>query len=275
MSKREKLGRYLLVLGAFGLLTFIALKLGGIRIVVADLGLLLSGRFREIANGSATFGTMCLIVLATIILSLPCAIGADFLSKKILGKHDQYELDKILDKKLSSLLIPLLVVNAVEELLSRYLFLGVFTKIPILSGTTAFYALFLIGNSIWALLHLTNYKEKRDRKILRVLPQFILGISITYVFVKYGFFGAVMAHFMINVLALAGHKVIRNHKSIKKLEIRINSDLPATMKECEDVAWARMEPENRYLSDEQLLQKIRRRAASAEDRRDDGPSAES
>jgi hypothetical protein len=67
--------------------------------------------------------------------------------------------------------------------------------------------LFLIGNGIWALIHLSNYNEEKDREILRVLPQFTAGIFFTYVFVKYGLFEVILAHFASNAVLFAMHKV--------------------------------------------------------------------
>ncbi|KXK07278.1 MAG: hypothetical protein UZ21_OP11001001140 [Microgenomates bacterium OLB22] len=86
-------------------------------------------------------------------------------------------------------------------------FLGLLPKIPALSGQTAFYALLLIGNTIWAGIHLNNFKENRDKKILFVLPQFVGGIFLSYIYLKFGLFGSVLAHFAGNAIILSSHKV--------------------------------------------------------------------
>jgi hypothetical protein len=90
------------------------------------------------------------------------------------------------------------VFALLEELLARWFFLGVLTTLPGLNSQSAFYGLFILGNGIWAWLHLSNYSEKKDRHILRVVSQFVGGFFYTYLFLKHGLAGCVIGHFAYN-----------------------------------------------------------------------------
>ncbi len=70
----------------------------------------------------------------------------------------------------------------------------------------AFYICFIAGNAIWALVHLSNYKSESERSPLRVVPQFVAGLFLTYVFVRYGFWVALMTHYLYNLVLLASFK---------------------------------------------------------------------
>lgn len=87
-----------------------------------------------------------------------------------------------------------------EELFARALFLGLLTKV--FTGTTAFYVLLLLGNGLWALVHLTNYKPG-NRHPIRVLTQFLGGFLHSYIFVKYGFMMCFFTHFAYNASLFA------------------------------------------------------------------------
>lgn len=208
-NKKVRLGLFS-ALGTFGLLAFVAWKAGVFGIVTSELAMLLSGKFREIDNSHTAFLMMFPVILAVVVLKLPCNVGAVILQAKILGKSGKHApSDFFKEMEEGNHFFTFFVLVLLEELFARWLFLGLLTKIPFLSGTVAFYALFLIGNSIWALIHLSNFKEEKDRKILRVLPQFVGGIFLTYVFVKYGLLAAILTHFASNAVLLATAKFQR------------------------------------------------------------------
>lgn len=87
------------------------------------------------------------------------------------------------------------ILVIVEELYARWLFLGVLALF--LDGNVLFYLLFLIGNGTWALIHRWNHA---DRKVARALPQFLGGIVLTAVFMRYGLAAAVVTHAAFNML---------------------------------------------------------------------------
>jgi hypothetical protein len=81
-----------------------------------------------------------------------------------------------------------------EELI-RQIFLGWLTKVPGLNGTIAFYTLFLISNCLWTMLHFRQVEKKS-----LLLSQFLGGVFFTIVYLPYGFFGALMAHVICDML---------------------------------------------------------------------------
>ena len=210
MNESKKFLGSISALCTFGLLTLIAWKAGVFGIVINELTIFISGGFREVASNHTTFLMMFPVILAVVVLELPCTIGAAVLQAKMLGKSGKHALSDLF-KELGegNHFFTFFIIVLLEELFARWFFLGLLTKISFLSGTVAFYALFLIGNAIWALIHLSNYKEEKDRKVLRVLPQFVAGAFFTYVFVKYGLLAAILAHFASNAVVFAVHKVQR------------------------------------------------------------------
>jgi hypothetical protein len=210
MNEGKKLLGSLSALCTFGLLALIAWKAEVFGMVINELIMFISGGFREVASNHTTFLMMFPVILAVVVLNLSCAVGANVLQEKILGKSGKHMLvDFFEEMEEDNHFFTFFVIVLLEELFARWFFLGLLTKISFLSGTVAFYALFLIGNGIWALIHLSNFKEEKDRKVLRVLPQFVGGVFFTYVFVKYGLLAAILAHFASNAVIFAVHKVQR------------------------------------------------------------------
>ena len=60
---------------------------------------------------------------------------------------------------------------------------------------------------MWALIHILNFKNKKDRKILRVAPQFASGIFFSYVFYKYGLLAVILTHYASNIILFSIMKV--------------------------------------------------------------------
>ena len=209
-GKKDAIGVFS-ALGTFGLLALIAWRSCVVGIVVRELIVFISGGFRVVASNHTTFLMMFPTIIAVVVLELPCVAGLSILQAKIFRRRDSKrtlsDLFKIMggDNHFFSFFMIVLL----EELFARWLFLGLLTKISFLSGAVAFYALFLIGNSAWALMHLSNLKEEKDRKVFYVLPQFSAGVFFTYVFVKYGLLAVILAHFASNAVVFAFHKVQR------------------------------------------------------------------
>lgn len=106
-----------------------------------------------------------------------------------------------------------------EEAFARWLFLGVLTRV--LTGPIAFYILLLIGNGLWAAVHLTNFRDPADRKLIRVLPQFLSGLFFSYVYVKHGFVAVILTHFAANSLLFSLIK-IQNTNRIDGLQLLLS-----------------------------------------------------
>lgn len=207
MDKCRKLLGPFSALGTFGVLALIAWKTGALEIVMNELPIFLLGGFHEITAPHTTFLKMVSVILAVVVVDFPCAVGLAYLQAKILGESGEHEVTESLKKmKVGHHFFISFVFIFLEELFARWFFLGVLTKITFLSGPIAFYLLFLIGNGIWALMHLGNFKKREDRHVLRILPIFSGGFFLTYVFLKYGLFAAVLAHFALDAILFAFHK---------------------------------------------------------------------
>lgn len=101
-----------------------------------------------------------------------------------------------------------------EELFARWIFLGVIGQLPVIRDySVAFYALFIVGNAVWALVHLNNLKNKQElqlswyQKVVFVLPQFIGGVLITAIYLPYGLLGAFIAHVVFDMVLFANDRV--------------------------------------------------------------------
>jgi hypothetical protein len=205
----EPLG-YLSALGTFVLILLIAWLTGAFPLVFSDLSLFVGGNYDQIAANHTTFLMMFPVMLAVVALALPCAFIAIFLQAVVHGQSGRHALRDMLDNMGTGNHFFTFFVNVfIEELLARWLFLGLLTQIPVLSGPVAFYVLFFLGNLIWALVHLGNYTDDKDKRVLRVLPQFVGGIFFTYVFVKYGLLATILTHFAYNAVLFAIHKLQR------------------------------------------------------------------
>jgi len=193
---------------AFGtlilLVVFAALS-GAYAILFGDMSGFVTGDVAAYAAHTAPPLLMLAVIAAAVSIELPLGIGSISLVNLIIGKsrgeHGLSWLYKQIPQ--SHLFLYFFGLVFAEELFARWLFLGLMRMIPGLEGPIAFFILFLLGNGIWALVHLYNFEESGDRNPLRVLPQFIGGIAFTYIFMKYGLTASVIAHFASNAVLFA------------------------------------------------------------------------
>ena len=197
MNKTSPLGVWSLIT-TYLLFVYISINYGGYSAALSDMSLLISGDYHLIEQGANSFIDVLLyiVTLTTINLPLmiPCILLIYLFSGKNEGGHGVKEAvgcDKE-NRKFANLWF---VVTA-EELAARWLFLGVLSQW--LTGPVWFYILFILGNGIWALVHLFNYKRKEDRQVIRVLPQFISGLFFTCIYVKFGLIATILCHFIFN-----------------------------------------------------------------------------
>ena len=118
------------------------------------------------------------------------------------NKQQKKNMFEVATPRRQFLMIMALLVT--EELYARWLFLGVLhPHISFLSGVAGFYLLFFIGNGSWALVHLFNYKNKKLRNPVMVLPQFVGGIVLTGVYISFGLVGAILVHVAYDMILFA------------------------------------------------------------------------
>ena len=225
------------IVATFLLVVFLGYYMGGFEVVLPEMYDFISGNVDAVKRNHSTFAMMVPIILAVLALDLPLSIGAGVLQALILGKpkgehalsqhfqnswwarwprmtkslHTLHSTTREVlvgdQRKEGSLFKHFFILVLIEELFARELFLAWLHKIPYLDGSVGFYFLFFVGNGIWALIHLSNFKLYEDRHPLRVAPQFVSGVFFSYVFVKYGLMAALITHFAANALLFATHKV--------------------------------------------------------------------
>ncbi|MEW5761096.1 MAG: hypothetical protein AB1779_10065, partial [Candidatus Thermoplasmatota archaeon] len=85
----------------------------------------------------------------------------------------------------------------------------------------AFYVFWLLSNIVWGGLHIFNY-EKRNRHILRTLPQILSGLLIfSYAFLKFGFWLAFIVHLLYNFVLLTSLDFQSYKETLKNVPVRI------------------------------------------------------
>lgn len=188
------LGLYicLLILTIFGGMSYLD--------IFSEVFQLATGNVSLIGSEGETILQTIMTIIVVVVIALPIAIISGALFNEEAKSYDMEAIDAMLDKR------PIVVfsVIALEEIVTRGLFLGLLTKL--FTGDIGFYAMFLMGNAVWAYVHIYSFKDKGERSILRVIPQFVAGIAFTYVFVKYGLFVAIMAHYLYNTILFAMRK---------------------------------------------------------------------
>ena len=201
---------HLFYYGFWGILAVLTIKLGGINVVINDISLFYSGGVATIAATktppSLWFPIICTIALvgpsASILIYRLVNFGSWLLSSK---DEEVIEIEQELSERVRRPFFSIIVAPLQEELLFRWFLLGVLPMIPFLSGSTTFYFLLATGNIIWALLHFANYKRSGPRgvemlcgQLLALLPHFVVGLFLSYEFVKLGIVACVLSHALIN-----------------------------------------------------------------------------
>jgi len=188
------------LLGSIAIVWCIAILTGSIKLVGQETWLLVSGNVDQIVKNDSTFLQMLANIFGVVSIDLIFSGLSIALVIWLVGNVKDHAItNKFKVLKARAFFFKFFILVIIEELFARALFLGLLTKIPAFSGKTAFYVLFFIGNATWALIHLRNY-QREDRKIIRVLPQFLGGIFFTYIYVKYGLFASILTHFASNAV---------------------------------------------------------------------------
>lgn len=169
--------------------------------ILDNLYKLVTGQVSMIPSGSETTLLQAgLEMIAVVIVIIPIAIILGNIFSRNTKSYDRAALDAMLDRGPWAIF----AIVALEEIFTRGFFLGLLTRL--FTGDIAFYALFLLGNSVWAYLHVRNFKDQSEQSVLRVIPQFVGGIAFTYILVRFGLGGAILTHFLYNVVIMSSMK---------------------------------------------------------------------
>lgn len=145
------------------------------------------------------------VIAATSAVLIPMMVAIS----SILDKHVPPETSQNLRNTSPKRLFAIVMITLLcEELLFRFPFLGLMTKIPKLDGTGFFYLLSVIGNLLFAWVHLMMNFSRQDRKWIIVLPQFVGGIFLTMIYASHGFFAAFGAHVIYDMIVFCANKHI-------------------------------------------------------------------
>jgi hypothetical protein len=145
--------------------------------------------------------TVTLSIISVIVATVVLSVVVVNVFSRIIGKAKSYKvapIEELLDRGPAAIFLTVMT----EELISRGFFLGLI--LPLFgSSHLAFVALFLLGNLLFAALHFMNFADKTEWSIWRVLPQFIGGVTFTYIFMRWGLTTAVVTHFYYDVVVLS------------------------------------------------------------------------
>ncbi len=195
-------------MGTYILLCTIAFLSGKFTLVIFDLfRLFTTGSLTSIEINEYTFLIMLYIIAIAVVVDLAISFPLALVIRKKygdLGSHSVAEL--LTNMKEGNIFLLFFGMVVLEEVIARWFFLGLLRKISWFSGPFGFFLMFLIGNGLWALVHIKNYKKKEIWHPVLVLPQFIAGFFFSYLFVKYGLIASILGHFASNAVLLCVHK---------------------------------------------------------------------
>jgi len=144
---------------------------------------------------SMVFGFVLLDLLLSVFVAIFLRILTGISSKTLLNIWK-----KLLNMPAHLFFYNLTAFVAAEEIFFRWLPLAVLW--PMLGKTQVnLWILIIVSSVIFGVLHIGN-QAPDDRKVVYTLPQIIGGIFLSYIFLAFGFLGAVLIHLSINVALL-------------------------------------------------------------------------
>lgn len=168
--------------------------------LIGEIFIFLSGGAFQLSVGGNLFYS-AVNTLAVAIIGLFSSIILTVVSEKLAGSSKSHVgFEDVFARGPTALF----GIVTFEEVLARQIFLGLLTRL--FPGVVAFYVLMLIGNLLWAALHLYNYDNEKERSLIRVLPQFAGGLLHSYIYYKYGFWLTLLGHFTKDVILAAMSK---------------------------------------------------------------------
>ncbi|MDX1535817.1 MAG: CPBP family intramembrane glutamic endopeptidase [Candidatus Spechtbacterales bacterium] len=116
--------------------------------------------------------------------------------KSLSDNPDEQIHEDLLKQKPLRLLMMLVYATFLEELIFRFLFIGIGSILW--HGKVALMVLVLLSSIIFGLVHVFN-QNKGQRIIALTTPQMFSGVILAYFFLTYGFFAAWALHFIFNL----------------------------------------------------------------------------
>lgn len=157
---------------------------------------------------------ICDIIIGFVLLDLLVSLVITFLLGLIMRKEPEMYLkkwEKLLDLPLSPFYYRLLGGVAGEEIIFRWFPLAVI--FPIWGTNLALWIIIVLSSLVFGIWHITNQKSG-GRMIIFTLPQIIGGITYSYLFLAFGFAGAMIIHFIFDAVLFtflwAGHRISKD-----------------------------------------------------------------
>ena len=145
-----------------------------------------------------------LIVFSTILI-----IGLSFLIESFIGHNYYIDFCRVTEKILIGecgwlwTLCGVILLNILEEIVARWLFVG---YLPKFFGPTIFWAFLIISNGLWTWSHIFIY-EPKDRHIIVLLPLFIIGFVYAYFYLMLGLVFVILSHIATNLVLWFSYKL--------------------------------------------------------------------
>jgi hypothetical protein len=86
---------------------------------------------------------------------------------------------------------------AAEEVIFRWLFIGVIANVLHATTGPAFYFIVALSVILFGVVHVTNFNDGLPSPLM-LIPQMLLGIILVVVFVQWGLLGSTFVHFCFN-----------------------------------------------------------------------------
>lgn len=202
----KKIAQLYSPLGTLLLLIGIAVFSNGLVPTFGEIKIFMTGGVASLPRIENDFLSMLQTTTAVVSIDLVMMLTLLLLVHGLVGKAKQAHA---LDERFRTMqtghhFMASVALVVVEEVIARWLFLGVLTQV--FTSTTAFYVLLVAGNGLWAASHLPNYSGREDRQLIRVLPIFLSGFLLSYLFVRYGLLASIAAHLASNMVVYAGDR---------------------------------------------------------------------
>lgn len=150
------------------------------------------------------------IIIGFVLLEFYLSIGVVLFSSLIFRVTPKIYFEKwrkFLDLKFLSLFYNLLGGVSAEEIIFRWFPLVVL--FPMWDTKLALWIIIVTSSIIFGLFHIYN-QAPEDRKMAFVAPQVIGGIILSYIFLAFGFWGALAIHLVFDIILLLPLKVAYN-----------------------------------------------------------------
>lgn len=155
----------------------------------------------------AQFRELGPLIFASLSGAIPLAFAIGLHQQRSLGDSGEHAVSNWLQNlQKGNIFFAMVFIIFLEELYARWLFLGLLGGLELLRNQFGIYLLILLGNTSWALFHLYNFEDPAKRHLIRALPQFVIGLFFSLMYLQFGLIGSVLTHCAFNLSILSSDK---------------------------------------------------------------------